>query len=309
MSEEATPFQKQLPTKIEDLFNATAGNNFASVNRPFAGPRTEAALPRGKESFQLYSLATPNGQKVGILLEELGIPYDAHFVLINGPQFSTGFIGANPNSKIPCAIDVNGPGGEPIALMESAAIMQYLCEKHPEKDFLPKDPRLKYECMQWLFWQIGTQGPMTGNYGHFMVYAPGDKVETRNYGVARYGMDVMRVCDVLERHLAGFRDMKGGHENVGTREYLVGGRYTVADMACYPWAKMLFGERPNGGYNRIHQTPTFKFMGLHEKYPHLMKWLDRVGSRIGVQRGCAVCSAGTGKPFEKKGHALYRAKM
>ena len=262
-----TPFGKQLPQKIEDLFAEASGNNFASVNRPFAGPRTEAELPRGKESFQLYSLATPNGQKVGILLEELAIPYDAHFVLINGPQFSTGFIGANPNSKIPCAVDVDGPGGEPMAIMESAAIMMYLCDKHPEKDFLPRDARLRSEVQQWLLWQTGSQGPMTGNYGHFMVYAPPDKVETRNYGVARYGMDVMRICDVLERHLAGYRDFKGGHgmRAEGPREYLVGDRYTAADMACLPWAKILWREAENGAYNRPGQPRTMDFMAINEK--------------------------------------------
>ena len=299
------PFQRQLPITIEELFKR---NKLKSLNRPFAAPRSRAALPRGKQSFQLYSLATPNGQKVGILLEELGIPYDAHYIIINGPQFSTGFIGANPNSKIPCAIDLEGPDGDPIALMESAAIMQYLCEKYPEKGFLPANRRLRYECMQWLFWQVSTQGPMTGNYGHFMVYAPGDKVEARNYGVERYGMDVMRICDVLERHLAGYRDMKGGHENYGVREYLVGGRYTVADMACYPWAKMLFAESPNAAYNRHGQTPTYKFMDLKNKFPHLLKWVKRIDKRDSVRRGMLVCH-GTGKPFENKEHPLYRARI
>merc|ERR1712185_522687 len=142
------------------------------MNRPTAGPRDETERECGDAAFQLYSLATPNGMKVGILLEELGVDYDAHVVNIGeGKQFSAGFVGAGPNSKIPSAIDHDGPGGEPIALMESGAIMMYLCDKYPEKGFLPLDPRLRSECMQWVFWQMAGQGPMTGNFGHFMVYA------------------------------------------------------------------------------------------------------------------------------------------
>eukprot|EP00927_Polykrikos_kofoidii_P009739 TRINITY_DN14080_c0_g1_i1.p1 TRINITY_DN14080_c0_g1~~TRINITY_DN14080_c0_g1_i1.p1 ORF type:complete len:308 (-),score=36.73 TRINITY_DN14080_c0_g1_i1:196-1119(-) len=291
------------PATIEELFSKTGGNMFASVNAPTAGPRDNSKLERGSAPFQLYSLATPNGWKVGILLEELGIPYDAHFVNIGtGQQFSEGFVGANPNSKIPAAIDYDGPGGEPIALMESIAIMIYLCEKHPEKGFLPSDPRLRSECMQWLSWQTAGQGPMSGNFGHFMVYAPSGKVEARDYGVARYGMEVQRLCDVLERHLAGYGDFKGnaGMRKEGPRTYLVGEQYTVADMACIPWALTIRGK----GYDRPGQPRAKDFLGF-TKYKHLNEWLDRIASRIQVKRGMTVC-AGEGKPWLKEGHRLYQ---
>jgi len=208
------------PAKIEELYAATAGNQFASINRPTAGSRTEQALPDGGSPFQLYSLATPNGIKVGIILEELGIDYDAHFINIGkGEQFNSGFVAVNPNSKIPCALDKDGPDGQPIFLFESAAIVMYLAEKYNR--FLPTNVRLRQEVMNWVFWQMAGQGPMTGNYGHFMVYAPADKVETRNYGVARYGMEVQRLCSVLENHLEG-------------RTYIVGEEYSIADIVVCP---------------------------------------------------------------------------
>lgn len=289
------------PPKIEELFAATSGNQFTGINRPTAGPRSEKPLPKGDAAFQLYSLATPNGWKVGVLLEELGIPYDAHVVNIGvGEQFAAGFVGANPNSKIPAAVDHEGPGGQPIALMESGAIMVYLCEKYPEKGFLPADPRLRSECLQWLFWQCGGQGPMTGNYGHFMVYAPPDKVEARDYGVARYGMEVQRLCDVLELHLAGNGNFMGGHgpRKGGPRTFLVGEQYTVADMACIAWLMVLRGK----GYDRPGQPRTFEFLSV-ARYKHLNAWMDRLEAREQVQRGIRVCS-GTGKPWLQKGHRL-----
>ncbi|CAE6932824.1 yghU [Symbiodinium sp. CCMP2456] len=183
--------------------------------------------------LMLYSLATPNGWKVGILLEELGVSYDAHVVNIGaGQQFSSGFVGANPNSKIPALIDHSGPDGKAIAVMEAAAIMIYLVEKQGS-DFYPKDARLRCECLQWLFWQTGGQGPMTGNFGHFKVYAPPSEVDARNYGVARYGMEVQRICSVLDRHLAGYGDFTGnpGLRCQGPRQYLVGDSYSISDMA------------------------------------------------------------------------------
>lgn len=132
-----------------------------------------------------------------------------------GDQFTSGFVAVNPNSKIPCALDKDGPGGQPIMLFESASIMLYLAEKYQR--FIPTDFRLRTEVMNWLFWQMGGQGPMTGNFGHFMVYAPAEKVETRNYGVSRYGMEVQRLCSVLDRHLEG-------------KTFIVGEEYTIADM-------------------------------------------------------------------------------
>eukprot|EP00746_Dinoflagellata_sp_MGD_P010935 gnl/MRDRNA2_/MRDRNA2_122768_c0_seq1.p1 gnl/MRDRNA2_/MRDRNA2_122768_c0~~gnl/MRDRNA2_/MRDRNA2_122768_c0_seq1.p1 ORF type:complete len:305 (+),score=40.09 gnl/MRDRNA2_/MRDRNA2_122768_c0_seq1:80-994(+) len=282
------------PQTIEELYSATAGNQFASINAPTAGPRNETRLERGEAPFQLYSLATPNGWKVGILLEELDIPYDAHVIMIGaGTQFTAGFVGATPNSKIPAAIDYDGPDGKPIALMESAAIMLYLCEKYPEKGFLPTNPRLRYECMQWLFWQMAGQGPMTGNFGHFMVYAPAHEVEARNYGVARYGMEVQRLNDVLERHLAGYGDFRGDSSlrKEGPRTYLVGEHYTVADMACFCWAKMLRGK----GYDRDGQPRAHDFLGF-AKYKNVNAWIDRIESREAVKRGIRVC-AGKPKPW------------
>mmetsp|Transcript_28203 Transcript_28203/g.50914 ORF Transcript_28203/g.50914 Transcript_28203/m.50914 type:complete len:314 (+) Transcript_28203:44-985(+) len=289
------------PNKIDELYAKTKDNQFAGINRPTAGPRAEAALevgPKGDAAaaapLQLYSLATPNGWKVGILLEEIGANYDAHVVNIGaGEQFSSGFVGATPNSKIPALIDKEGPGGKPTALMESAAIMLYLVEKLQSDYLLPKDTRLRSECMQWLFWQVGGQGPMTGNFGHFKVYAPPQEVQARNYGVARYGMEVKRLCSVLERHLEGYGDFSGnaGLRPEGPRSYLVGENYSVADIACFPWAYMLWGK----GYNRPGQPDAKDFLSMDE-YPHLKAWVDRIAARPAVQRGIRVC-AGSPKPW------------
>ena len=144
------------PAKIEALFASTAGNMFAGINRATSGARQEVPLPRGKASFQVYSIATPNGQKVGIMCEELGIDYDAHVIGLGGDQFGSGFVAVNPNSKIPAAIDYDGPGGKSIRLFESASICWYLAEKH--RKFLPTDPALRAECMNWVMWQMGGQG-------------------------------------------------------------------------------------------------------------------------------------------------------
>lgn len=282
------------PPKIEDLFAKTAGNQFAAINAPTAGPRQEVARevgPGGDASkaapLQLYSLATPNGHKVSILLEELDVPYDAHTIMIGkGEQFTTGFVGATPNSKIPALIDHDGPGGKPLSIMESAAIDLYLCEKYPEKGLMPTDPRLRSEALQWIFWQMGGQGPMTGNFGHFMVYAPAHEVDARNYGVARYGMEVQRLSDVLERHLAGYGDFAGSHEKrpEGPRTYLVGDQYSVADIIVFPWVKMLWGP----GYNRDGQPTAKDFLGM-DKYTNIIAWMDRISARPAVQRGLRVC--------------------
>lgn len=200
---------KWKPTnKVEELFNSTSGNKWASINRPTAGSREEKILPVGNSSFQLYSLSTPNGQKPGILLEELGIEYDAHSIFISllfltfysllylfpshsfspfsftqffnycleimldGQQFTSGFVEVNPNSKIPAAVDKDGPNGVSVNLFESASILLYLAEKYQR--FIPTNPALKAEVINWLFWQVGGQGPITGAcFGHFFVYAPG----------------------------------------------------------------------------------------------------------------------------------------
>jgi GST-like protein len=214
------------PPKIQELFAKTDGNKFSGMNRSTAGSRANIPADVGSAPFQLYSLATPNGQKIGIALEELGVDYDAWVVNIGtGQQFNKGFVDINPNSKIPCGVDHKpSDGGAPINLFESGAMVEYLADKHGK--FLPKDPRSRAECMNWVYWQMAGQGPMTGNFGHFMVYAPDGKVETRDYGVARYGMEVQRLCDVLDQALAG-------------KKYLCGDEYTIADMMCLPWFQII----------------------------------------------------------------------
>jgi len=267
------------PAKIEALYAATDGNKFASINRPTAGPRVTQELPVGSAPIQLYSLATPNGHKVGILLEELGVDYDAHVINIGkGDQFNSGFVDVNPNSKIPAAVDRNGPNGQPINLFESAAIVLYFAEKYNR--FIPSDPRKRAEVMQWIFWQMGGLGPMCGNFGHFFVYAPSDKCETRDYGTARYGMEVQRLMHVLDRHLQG-------------KTYLVGEEYTIADMVCFPWAHQL-----RSGYKEATTGNTACAFLSIDKYANVVAWCDRIAARPAVQRGLTVCNwSGVGKPW------------
>lgn len=267
------------PLKIEELFAQTSGNQFAAINAPTAGAREQKDLPTGNASIQLYSLATPNGAKAGIMLEELGIDYDAFVINIaKGEQFTSGFVGVNPNSKIPCMVDRDGPGGKEIKLFESGSIVLYLAEKYNR--FIPTDPFLRVECFNWMFWQMGGQGPMTGNMGHFLVYAPADKGEARDYGVARYGMDVMRLCDVLERHLAT------------GRTYLVGEEYSVADIMCFPWYNQL-----RTGYKHASGVAAADFLTI-ERYVHCNQWADRIAARPAVQRGLTVCHfSGVAKPW------------
>lgn len=266
------------PTTITELYEATAGNKFASMNRPTAGPRDDLPVQVGKAPFQLYSLATPNGQKVGIMLEELGIDYDAWYVSIGkGEQFSKGFVDINPNSKIPCAVDNDANTGIPVKLFETGSIVLYLAEKYNK--FIPKDPMLRAQCMNWVFWQMGGQGPMTGNYGHFMVYAPKDQIQARNYGAARYGMETQRLCSVLDQHLAG-------------REYIVGDEYTIADIMCFPWVQQL----RTGYIHKASKISANNFLNMAQ-YENLAKWADKLMARPQVQRGLQVCSKGKGKPW------------
>jgi len=266
----------QPPAKIEDLFAKSAGNKWAAINSPTAGARTTKDVPVGPAPLQLYSLATPNGQKVGILLEELGVDYDAHVINIGtGDQFTSGFVAINPNSKIPALVDKEAPGG-PLNLFESASIMVYLADKYNR--FLPKDPRVRAECFNWIFWQMGGLGPMCGQFGHFMVYAPADKLETRDYGVARYGMEVQRLCSVLDQHLKN-------------RTYLVGEEYTVADMINFTWFNQL-----GVGYKHSSGVAAKDFLNL-DQYTHAKKWAENIGARQAVQRGLTVCSGGKGKPW------------
>ena len=202
-------------------WDKNSGGAFAKINRPVAGATHEKALPRGRHPLQLYSLGTPNGQKVTILLEELlslgheGAEYDAHLINIrDGDQFGSEFVSINPNSKIPALVDHNGD--KPIRIFESGAIMLYLADKFSA--LIPAEPAKRSECLNWLFWQMGSTPYLGGGFGHFYVYAP-EKIE---YAINRYSMEVKRQLDVLDRHLA---------ENL----HLCGNEYSIADIAIWPW--------------------------------------------------------------------------
>ncbi len=311
------------PSKVEDLFPEVNGSLVAALNRPVAGATHDGRLPRGDAPFQVYSLATPNGQKVGIVCEELvlatALPrpkkaslswgrgvkrrkkrrrpfsYDAHVIRIGrGEQFSSGFVDINPNSKIPAAIDLDPDGSEhPVRLWESASIALYLCEKYGK--FIPRDPAKKAECMSWVFFQMAGQGPMTGNFGHFYVYAPNDKIGARAYGTARYGMEVQRLCSVLDRHLAD------------GKRYLCGDEYTLADMMCLPWFAQI---RDDKGYrNAITGINAANFLTIFpNRYPHACAWADRLMARPQVKRGMLVCRK-YGKPWLKDDRFTHLAKL
>ena len=259
------------PEKVEDLYAKASGNRFASINAPTAGARADVPLPCGDNRVQLYSLSTPNGIKVSILLEELGLDYDAHKInIMNGMQFHSGFVDVNPNSKIPAAIDMDGPDGKPMHLFESAAIMTYFADKHDRYNF-SSNARARQEMMQWIYFQMANQGPVTGNFGHFFVYAPEDKCETREYGTARYGMEVQRICDVMDKHMEG-------------RSYFVNEEYSLADMALFPWFDQL-----RKGYVHKSGIAAATFLSV-DKYANLNRWADVLLRREAVQRGVQVCS-------------------
>ena len=192
-------------------------------------------------------------------------------------QFESGFVAANPNSKIPAAVDHNGPDGKPIRLFESASILLYLAEKYAK--FIPAEARARQECYNWLFWQMAGQGPMTGNFGHFMVYAPAEKTEARDYGVARYGMEVQRLCSVLDQHLA-------------KNEFMAGSEYSIADMACLPWFQTIRNPKT---YKHSSGPSAATFLSV-ERYSNVTAWADKLMSRPQVQRGMAVCRK-HGKPW------------
>jgi len=244
-------------------WNKPSGGTFASINRPIAGPTHAKALPVGRHPLQLYSLATPNGVKVTVMLEELlarghaGAEYDAWLINIReGAQFSSGFVGVNPNSKIPALMDHSGP--EPVRVFESGAILLYLAEKFGE--FLPKGAG-RAECLSWLFWQMGSAPYLGGGFGHFYAYAPA-KFE---YPIDRFAMEVKRQMDVLNRRLADQR-------------YLAGDEYTVADIAVWPWyGAMAKGLLYNAG----------EYLSVQE-YENVIRWADEIGQRPAVQRGRMV---------------------
>ncbi len=241
-----------------------SGGKFASINRPVAGAMHDKVLPVGRHPLQLYSLATPNGVKVTIMLEELlalgysGAEYDAWLIRINdGDQFGSGFVAVNPNSKIPALMDHSGT--TPVRIFESGAILQYLAEKFGA--FLPASGAARAECLSWLFWQMGSAPFLGGGFGHFYAYAPA-KFE---YPINRYAMEVKRQLDVLDRQLAEHR-------------FLAGDAYTIADMAVWPW----YGALVKG---LIYEAG--EFLSVHE-YKNVLRWTDEIAARPAVQRGRKV---------------------
>ncbi|NNL56816.1 MAG: glutathione-dependent disulfide-bond oxidoreductase [Pseudomonadales bacterium] len=238
-----------------------SGGKFASINRPVAGASHQKELPRGEHPLQLYSLATPNGVKVTVLLEELlalghtDAEYDAHLInILEGDQFGTGFVAINPNSKIPALLDQSTSPATRV--FESAAIMVYLAEKFDA--LLPQQPAARAECMSWLFWQMGSAPYLGGGFGHFYAYAP-EKIE---YCIDRYAMEVKRQLDVLDKNLAG-------------RTYLCGDDYNIADIANYAW----YGTLVIGNLYNAQE-----FLDV-TSYQHVQRWAKLIAERPAVQRG------------------------
>jgi len=245
------------------VWNKESGGRFAAINRPIAGPTHDKELPVGKHPFQLYSLATPNGVKVTVMFEELlaaghkGAEYDAWLIPIQGDQFGSGFVGVNPNSKIPALTDRSGP--KPFRVFESGSILLHLADKFGA--FLPADEAKRAECLSWLFWQMGSAPYLGGGFGHFYAYAP-TKIE---YAIDRFAMETKRQLDVLDRRLAEV-------------EYLAGDEFTIADMAVWPWyGGMAKGAMYGGG----------EFLQVQD-YKHLQRWTDQIAERPAVKRGRMV---------------------
>lgn len=253
-----TPY---VPPKVW-THDAPSGGQFANINAPTAGARVERALPVGKHPLQLYSLATPNGVKVNIMLEELlasghaGAEYDAWPIRIgDGDQFGSGFVEVNPNSKIPALVDHSAEGG-PLRVFESGSILLYLAEKFGA--FLPRELRARTETLNWLFWQMGSAPFLGGGFGHFYAYAP----EKYEYPINRYAMEAKRQLDVLDRQLA-------------ERRYVAGDDYSIADMAIWPWYGVLaLGELYGAG----------EFLSVQD-YQHVQRWAAEIAERPAVIRG------------------------
>jgi GST-like protein len=246
------------------VWNKPSGGRFASINRPTSGATHDKDLPVGPHPLQLYSLATPNGVKVTVLLEELlelglaGAEYDAWIIRIHeGDQFGSGFVAVNPNSKIPALLDRSGP--QPIRVFESGAILLYLAEKFGA--FLPTDAAARAECLSWLFWQMGSAPYLGGGFGHFYAYAP-TKIE---YAIDRFAMEVKRLLDVLDRRLA-------------QSEYLAGPEYTIADIAAWPW----YGALVRG---EVYDAAEFLQVA---DYAHVRRWTETIATRPAVIRGRKV---------------------
>lgn len=241
------------------------GGRVTNLNRPISGPTRDAELPVGNHPFQLYSLATPNGQKAGIMFEELlaaghnSAEYDAWFINIGeGDQFSSGFVAINPNSKIPAMVDRSG--SQPIRVFESGAILLYLAEKFGA--FVPQDAAARVECLSWLFWQVGSAPFIGGGFGHFYAFAP-EKLE---YPINRYAMETKRLFHVADTRLKESR-------------FLAGAEYTIADIATFPW---LYGLYSGRSYNDVRE-----FLSLNE-YEHVGRWIDEIAARPAVMRGLMV---------------------
>ena len=259
---ESSPY---VPPPVWSWKQGSSGGRFANINRPTAGATHDKDLPVGRHPLQLYSLATPNGVKVTVMLEELlalghaGAEYDAWLVRINeGEQFGSGFVAVNPNSKIPALLDLGGP--KPVRVFESGAILLYLAEKFGGA-FVPAGGAERAECLSWLFWQMGSAPFLGGGFGHFYAYAP-EKIE---YAIDRYAMEVKRQLDVLDRRLA-------------ESEYLAGDAYTVADMAVWPW----YGTMVKG---QLYEAGEFLQV---EAYANVLRWTDRIAARPAVRRGRMV---------------------
>lgn len=241
-------------------WESKSGGKFANINRPIAGSTHEKELPRGEHPLQLHSMGTPNGVKVTVMLEELldaghaGAEYDAWMIQIGeGDQFGSGFVGINPNSKIPALLDTTND----TRVFESGSILLYLAEKF--NAFIPQDPKGRTECLNWLFWQMGSAPYLGGGFGHFYAYAP----EKYEYPINRFSMETKRQLDVLDKHLAN-------------NEYFCGDEYSIADMAIWPWygalvKGLLYGE-------------SAKFLSVHE-YKNMLRWTDAIAERTPVKRG------------------------
>ena len=259
-------------------WNKENGGKFASINRPISGATHEKELPRGRHPLQLYSLATPNGVKVPVMLEELlalghsGAEYDAWLIPIGeGAQFGSGFVAVNPNSKIPALLDCSdaSDGAQPVRVFESGAILLYLAEKFGA--LLPTSGAARAECLSWLFWQMGSAPFLGGGFGHFYAYAP----EKWEYPIDRYAMEVKRQLDVLDKQLAA-------------HEYIAGADYTVADIAIWPWyGQLVLGQLYGAG----------EFLQV-QQYTHVQRWAQQIAQRPAVQRGRKV-NRMMGEPAEQ----------
>ena len=262
-------------------WDAESGGKWASINRPISGATSEKELPVGKHPLQLYSLATPNGVKVTVMLEELlalghqGAEYNAHLIKIgDGEQFGSGFVEVNPNSKIPALMDHST--ATPTRVFESGAILMYLAEKFDA--FLPTEPSARAECLSWLFWQMGSAPYLGGGFGHFYVYAP----EKFEYAIDRFTMETKRQLDVLDKQLAN-------------NQYICGDDYTVADIAIWPWYGLVV-------LGVVYEAA--EFLQAHE-YKHLNRWANEIAARPAVQRGKMVNK--TSGPLDGQLHERHDA--